>query len=197
MKRSLLLFFCLLLLRLSAQNAADIPDPSLRKPYTLVVQTGIALQWFDVQYKAFTLAVERPLNLYNHFGIQANFFFPSGEGYYRDITGRSWEAGVFSKTFFHGRLTGRRSNAYFGPDMRLGRRIYIDQEPFSGVNIEREATVYKFLARIGWQYHMGPAVMEIALPLGWEQEKFKESSGYYSDTSWFIVAPSLSLGIGF
>ncbi|GAB4495006.1 MAG: hypothetical protein OHK0019_22880 [Saprospiraceae bacterium] len=197
MKRSLLLFFCLLLLRLSAQNAADIPDPSLRKPYTLVVQTGIALQWFDIQYKAFTLAVERPLNLYNHFGIQANFFFPSGEGYYRDITGRSWEAGVFSKTFFHGRLTGRRSNAYFGPDMRLGRRIYTDQEPFSGVNIEREATVYKFLARIGWQYHLGPAVLEIALPMGWEQEKFKESSGYYSDTSWFIVAPSLSLGIGF
>jgi hypothetical protein len=205
---SILPAFCLLFFSLNAQ---DIEDPSLRKPYRLVVQTGIALQWSDEQFKSFSLSVERPLNLYNHFGLQANFYFPNGNDYgyyYRTITSDSWEVGVFSKTFFHGRLTGRRSKAYFGPDVRFGRRTYRDSGPFDGTFYEPQATTFKFMARLGWQYHLGPAVVELAFPFGFEKENFSEtyttppssSSFYYSeypDQTWFIMAPSFSIGIGF
>lgn len=201
MKQLLLLFLCLLHLGLAAQKAED---PALRKPFKMIVQTGLALQWFDTQFKSITLSAECPLNLYNHFGIQANFFFPNnGDGYlYRTITGDSYEIGVFSKSFFHGRLTGRRSNAYIGPDMRFGQRTYLDYGPFDGTLIERKSVTFKFLARMGWQFHMGPAILEFALPIGFESEKFKDEPisttfYYFTNSAWFIAAPSLSLGIGF
>jgi hypothetical protein len=203
MKQFLLSVFCLTVFRLQAQ---DIPDPTAQKPYSVVVQTGIALQWFDTQFKSFTLSAERPLNLYNHVGVQANFFFPTSDYYYRSITGDSWEVGIFSKSFFHGRLTGRRSNTYVGPDVRFGRRIYHDYsfDGFQNTYIERVANTFTFMARIGWQYHCGPAVLEIALPIGIENENFVEDAppsqfyyGWATDSKWFVAAPSLSLGIGF
>lgn len=202
MKQFFLPFFCLLI---SCLDAQDIEDPSLRKPYRVVVQTGIALQWFDAQFKSFTLSAERPLNLYNHVGIQANFFFPNDDYYYyRTITGDSWELGIFAKCFFHGRLTGRRSNAYIGPDMRLGRRYYLDYGPFDGQLKKYEASTYKFLARLGWQFHWKMAVFELTLPIGFENEKFKNDPAtspftynYYENSTWFVVAPALSIGIGF
>lgn len=201
MKHLFFLFFCLPLFRLSAQ---DIEDPSARKPYNVVVQTGIALQWFDAQFKSFTISAERPLNLYNHAGIQANFFFPNNNEYYyyRTITGKSFEVGVFAKSFFHGRLTGRRSNSYIGPDMRLGRRVYLDSGAF-GETYEFKAATFKFLARLGWQYHLGPAVFEITLPIGFENEKIKTDTNslpyyyyYQTNNTWFIMAPAVSIGIG-
>lgn len=202
MKQFFLPVCCLLFL--AHLKAQDIEDPSLRKPYHLVVQTGIALQWFDTQFKCFTLSMERPLNLYNHFGVQANFFFPNDNGYYyRTITGKTWEAGVFAKCFFHGRLTGRRSKSYIGPDMRVGQRIYRDFATIDGQIREVKAGTVKMMARVGWQYHLGPAVFEIALPIGFEVEKFKDltyssfSYSEFADRSWFVAAPALSLGIGF
>lgn len=201
MKQLLLLFFCLPVLRLCAQ---DIEDPSARKPYNLVIQTGLALQWFDTQFKSFTLSAERPLNLYNHVGIQANFFFPNEDDYnYRTITGDSYEVGIFAKCFFHGRLTGRRSKAYIGPDMRLGQRTYTEYGFFDGETYDYKASTYKFMARIGWQYHLGLAVLEITFPFGFESEKIKtepnQPNSYYylTDNSWFVAAPALSIGIGF
>jgi len=202
MKQFFLPVCCLLLLtRLHAQDAED---PSLRKPYHLVVQTGIALQWFDTQFKCFTLSVERPLNLYNHFGVQANFFFPNSDDYYyRSITDKTWEAGVYAKCFFHGRLTGRRSQSYIGPDMRIGRRVYRDFNFFDGQLREINTSTVKLMARVGWQYHLGPAVFEFALPIGFEIEKYKGDAyptsfnNDYSDRSWFVASPTLSLGIGF
>lgn len=187
---------------LSAQVAAD---PTLPKPYRLVVQNGIALQWFDTQFKSFMVSVERPLNLYNHFGFQANFFFPNDQSgyYYRSISGQTWELGVFTKCFFHGRLTGRRSKAYLGPDMRVGVRRYIAYDPFDGSEIERKSSTVKLMTRMGWQYHLGPAVLEIALPIGFEVEKFSNDRRYATfyyetgDNTWFVAAPSVSLGIGF
>lgn len=206
MKPLFLSAFCLMLFRLNAQ---DIADPTAQKPYSLVVQTGIALQWFDHQFKSFTLSAERPLNLYNHIGLQANFFFPNGdEYYYRNITGDSWEVGIFSKTFFHGRLTGRRSSVYVGPDIRFGKRNYLDYnyDGFQNTFVERAASTFTFMARVGWQFHWGPAVLEIALPFGVENENFELDEppsgqfyyyGWAQDTKWFVAAPSLSLGIGF
>lgn len=203
MKHFSLLIFCLLIFHLQGQ---DIPDPAARKPYKFVVQTGIALQWFDTQFKSFTLSAERPLNLYNHVGLQANFFFPNDEYYYRNLTGKSWELGIFSKSFLHGRLTGRRSSTYVGPDIRLGQRVYRDYsfDGFQNTYIERKASTFKFMARVGWQYHFGPAVLEIAFPIGIESENFKVDAppgqfyyGWATDSEWFVMAPSISLGVGF
>jgi hypothetical protein len=204
MRHFLLPSFFLLSISVFAQ---DIPDPALRKPYKVVVQTGIALQWFDEQFKSVTLSAERPLNLYNHIGLQANFFFPNNDYYYRSITGNTWEVGFFSKSFFHGRLTGRRSKTYIGPDIRFGRREYYDRyyNGFENLEAIRSANTFKFMVRLGWQYHLGPAVIEIALPFGIENENFPDDNalpnqfyyGYFQDSKWFIVAPSLSFGVGF
>lgn len=194
--------FSMLCLPFSRVEAQDIEDPSARKPYQVVVQTGIALQWFDEQFKCFTLSAERPLNLYNHVGMQANFFFPNDNYDYRDITGKTYEVGVFAKCFLHGRLTGRRSKTYIGPDMRWGSRVY-KSTSFDNQPIEVKASTFKFMSRIGWQYHFGPAVLELALPFGFEKENFKDeyasNSSYFSfyDSSWFVAAPLFSLGIGF
>lgn len=194
--------FSMLCLSFSRVEAQDIEDPSARKPYQVVVQTGIALQWFDEQFKCFTLSAERPLNLYNHVGMQANFFFPNDNYDYRDITGKTYEVGVFAKCFLHGRLTGRRSKTYIGPDMRWGSRVY-KSTSFDNQPIEVKASTFKFMSRIGWQYHFGPAVLELALPFGFEKENFKDeyasNSSYFSfyDSSWFVAAPLFSLGIGF
>lgn len=200
--RFLLPSLCLLAFRASAQ---DVEDPSAQKPYRAVVQTGIALHWFGEQLKSFTLSAERPLNLYNHIGAQADFFFPNNEDYYRSITGGTYEVGIFAKCFFHGRFTGRRSKAYIGPDLRLGRRVYLDYGAFINERVEKTSTTVRIMARVGWQYHFGPAVLEIALPLGIEKEHFKDDNvpqnGYYyydySDGSRLVMAPVLLLGIGF
>ncbi len=198
----LLPFFCFGSFCSSAQ---DIEDPSARIPYRIVVQTGIALQWFDEQFKCFTLSAEKPLNLYNHVGMQANFFFPNDNYNYRNVTGKSYEVGVFAKCFLHGRLTGRRSKTYLGPDMRWGSRVYQSVGgAFSNEIIETRASTFKFMCRIGWQYHFGPAVLELALPFGIEKESFKDENVntgsfyyYYSDSSRFVASPLFSLGIGF
>lgn len=198
------LFLLLSLQRLAGQ---DVEDPSLRKPYNLVVQTGISLQWFETQYKAFTLSIERPLNLYNHFGVQANFFFANDFYYYNQgVTNDSWEVAFFSKSFFRGRLTGRRSNAYIGPDMRFGRRHALYNSGFD-LNLEkRTSSTVKILVRMGWQYHLGRlAVLEFSLPIGLEWAKFRDNapqpSGFFyygnNRTTQFVATPLLSLGVGF
>lgn len=206
MSRCAVFLFLMLSLPMSRLGAQDIEDPSARKPYRAVVQTGLALEWFDEQFKCFAISVERPLNLYNHVGAQANFFFPNGSQYnYRAIKGNTYEIGIFAKCFFHGRLTGRRSNAYFGPDMRWGQRFYQSVGAFGEPTIF-EASIFKFMARIGWQYHFGPAVLEFALPFGYEKENIKGdpvgSGGfpyyyYTNDNARFVAAPIMSLGIGF
>lgn len=203
MKQLLLFLFLFCTCSLAAQRTNGLAPG---QPRRLIVQSGIALQWFDTQFKSFTLSVERPLNLYNHFGFQANFFFPNEDGYYysyRSISDRSWEVGVFAKTFFHGRLTGRRSRAYIGPDMRFGLRYYNISDPFDGSQLEWKSSTVKLMARMGWQYQLGPAVLEIALPVGFEVEKFsnaRRNPNYYydlDDNTWFVAAPSLTLGFSF
>ncbi len=199
MKQSLLLFCCSLALSAAAQ---DIEDPSLRKPPVVIVQSGIALQWFDEQYKSFTLAAERPVNLYNHIGLQVNLFFPvyDSDNYYGAIAPGSYEAGVFAKCFFHGRLSGRRSKTYYGPDLRFGQRNYHYTNYFDGTEYTVKARTFKFLARLGWQFHLGPAILELATPFGLENETLREdlpANPYYgNDTNGtrFIFAPSFSIG---
>ena len=195
MRCFLLPVWCLLVLRLNAQGIAD---PSEVKPYRAIVQTGIALQWFDKQYKSFTLTVERPLNLYNHIGVQANLFFSDDPFEYRSISGDSYEVGVFAKCFFHGRFTGRRSKTYIGPDIRFGRREYNNSGFFGDPSFRQSATTFKFMARFGWQFHLGPAVVELALPIGVEKERLEETIFFSgkSNNNWFIMAPGISLGIG-
>lgn len=195
MRRFLLPVWCLIALRMSAQ---EMEDPSAVKPYHAIVQTGIALQWFDKQFKSFTLSAERPLNLYNHIGIQTNLFFSEDPFAYRSISDESYEFGVFAKSFFHGRFTGRRSKTYIGPDIRFGRRVYNNPGFFGDPNIRRKAVTFKYMVRFGWQFHLGSAVLEFSLPIGMEKERLIENSLFDGNTTnnWFIMAPGLSLGIG-
>lgn len=195
MRPVLLLILCFFAFRASAQ---EVEDPSTIKPYRLVVQTGISLQWFDKQFKSFSASVERPVNLYNHIGLQANFFFPQTPFEYRSITDDSYEVGVFTKSFFHGRFTGRRSKTYIGADLRFGKRVY-NIISFLGEPLKMDASTFKMMLRIGWQYHLGPAVIEISLPIGNEKEKIRGDGLFFDNTknNWFVMAPAFSIGYGF
>lgn len=195
MRRFLLPVWCFFVL---AANAQEMEDPALVKPYHAVVQTGVALEWFDKQFKSFTLSVERPLNLYNHIGAQVNLFFPADPFEYRSISDDSYEVALFAKCFFHGRLTGRRSKTYIGPDLRLCRRFYNNPPFFGDPTVHTKATAFKFMVRFGWQYHLGPAVLELSLPIGVEKERLEQSTFFLGDITnkWFIIAPGISLGIG-
>lgn len=193
-------FFLLLLYLFSSNlNAQLTDDPSAVKPYRAVLLTGIELHEFDKQFKAFSLALERPLNLYTHIGVQGNIFFGDGPFEYRSIKNNSFEAGIYAKCFFHGRFTGRRSKTYLGPDFRYGKRTYNPSVLSSFDPLERTATTLKLMLRIGWQYHLGPAILEISLPIGYEKERFRGSDIFFAETSnnWFVAAPGFSLGIGF
>jgi len=196
MRPCFLPLFCFFFFQLAGQ---PLEDPSAVKPYRLVVQTGISLQWFDKQFKTFSVSAERPLNLYNHIGVQADFFFPEGPFEYRSITGDSYEVGVFAKSFFHGRLTGRRSKTYIGPDIRFGKRIYNIPSFFGNEPSYERATTFKLMVRVGWQYHLGNAVIEVALPFGNEKENIGGNFSFSGEgeNNWFVATPAIYIGYGF
>lgn len=208
-----LLLLLLVSASMNAQDVSDIPDPAAAPQPQVILLTGLTTQWAEPTFKAASFGVERPINIYYHLGFQANVYIP---GFMQDIyyfggfgteqfKGTALEPGSFElalyyKCFFHGRLSGRKSAIYIAPDVRFGVRRYSDD-----YNTTRTRTFYrgltsKLLLRLGSQYRIGKAVIEVNLPIGLESESNNRidngNIGYYSDFSdrRFVVLPSVSLG---
>jgi hypothetical protein len=202
-------FFLFAMLALSALTARAQPAP-VPKPWRAIVQTGIALQWFNPNFRTALFSVERPRGLYQCYGVQLNIHSP--QPYYDDLYQqemlRGYEVGFFGKYFLHGRLTGRNSGFFLGPDFRFGKRVV--RENFSNTfppspeeYRERDERAFKILLRWGVQWRFGRhALLELNAPLGIEHRKiarfgsFGTVSGYQTAGS-LVLLPALQLGVGF
>jgi len=196
-----------------AQDVLDIPDPATVPQPKVILLTGLTTQWAVPTFKAVSFGLERPINIYYHLGIQVNVFVPGfledryyfggfGSEQFRGtaLEAGSFELGLYYKCFFHGRLSGRKSAIYIGPDLRFGVRRYSDDYNASKELVSYRGLTSTFLLRLGSQYRIGKAVIEINLPIGIKSESTNREdtgyTGYYSDLSdrLFVVMPSVSLG---
>lgn len=201
----------------SPGKTPELVDPASLPQPKLILLAGLTTQWFSPRFKAASFALERPVNIYYHFGIQANVFAPGfvENNYYSFFPGSgtprqglalesgSFEVGFYYKNFFHGRFTGRKSNIHIGPDLRFGWRRYTDDYVFNGVRTPFKGRTTKYLVRLGVQHSIGNALIEVNLPMGIETEKNTRTvngndpfSPNYDDLNGnrFVMLPSVSLG---
>jgi len=197
----------------------DVPDPTLIKPPHVILQVGVGSQWLGGDnWRSTVFSIEHPVGPYQHLGIGANFLLPTYSGsqvysYYafdRQLTKGSYEIGLFYKVFLHGRLTGRRSPLYVAPEIKFGRRNFIqkyynDVFPLPSTPSEQhywESTT-KFSLRVGAQYKIGPAILEVALPIAIERARTSRPSSLYLNydstplSTHLLLLPSLQFGIAF
>lgn len=199
-------------------KTVEVVDPASVPQPKLIVLGGLFTQWFSPRMKAASFMLERPVNIYHHVGIQGNIFapafmentyyffgFPGGSTPRQGLAleSGSFEVGVYYKSFFHGRLSGRKSSIYIGPDLRFGWRKYTDDYLFNGVRTPFKGQTVKYLVRLGIQQPIGSALLEVSLPMGIEQENntrkaisndpfgtnFQDLNGRR-----FVMLPSISLG---
>ena len=193
----LLLSLCPTLSCLAQEKAED----ELRSP-GIIVQSGLGFQWFAEPQKLFTLSVERPVWEFWHVGMLYHSYFRSALNYYesKKLTG-GYEVGVFSKYFFHGRFSGRKTGLYIGPELRYGNRKFDFEDfnifpvPIEPVNHHREEPNSKILLRWGVQWQMGHANLELAAPFGVEFFKTTYYDNSTSNETQFVLLPMLQLGI--
>jgi hypothetical protein len=200
-----LFLFALLSFFASAARAQSAP-----KPWRAIVQTGIAFQWFNPNFRTALFSVERPHGPYQCYGVQLNIHSPQPD--YDDFYGqnmlRGYEVGFFGKYFLHGRLTGRNSGFFLGPDFRFGKRVVREHffdtfPPNPEAYRDRDESAFKILLRWGVQWRFGRhALLEMSAPLGIEHRKiarfgsFGTVSGYQTSGS-LVLLPTLQLGMGF
>ena len=197
----LLTFLCGGSILLSAQTAAiDLPDPALEKQPEIILLSGISWEGSDNVYRTFFLSAERPWGPYHHAGLLYSTYLPRNNNYYfnRNLEKGGYEVGLFSKFFLHGRLTGRRSHLYFGPQMRFGQRrmSYYDGYTNNGTTYKYKVNTTKLLFCLGGQYHLGHAALEWSLPIGLEYAR-TSAIGYIADSfanTQLSTLPSISLG---
>ena len=105
-----------------AQTATiDLPDPALAERPQVVVLSGISTEGGgDGAFQSFFLSAECPVGAYQHVGLQYGTYLPDENNYYVSLREGGCEIGLFSKFFLHGRLSGRRSHLYYGPQLRFG-----------------------------------------------------------------------------
>jgi hypothetical protein len=170
---SIVVFF---LTKAQAQQSLEIIDPDDLPLPKLILNTGLSYQWINPAFRTFYMSAEAPFrSRYNHLGIQANIYYKGEFSACCDpqkpsINRPSWEIGVFYKLFMHGRLSGRKSSFYYGPDIRYGWRDYEGQLNFTNVVEQFSSNTTKFLFRLGLQHTMGNAVVELNFPIGIERE---------------------------
>jgi len=193
----------LLLLGATLPCFAQVAAPLEKRPPTIILQTGIGMQWFGETYKLSTFSVERPVSPYWHLGLHGGYYFQNQPNFFdfnQSFLG-GFEVGGFSKYFLHGRLSGHKSGFYIGPEMRVGQRRfqYSENNFFPPVPnptfIKYEETSVKILFRWGLQWQFGRANLEIFAPFGIEINQSNLTSIYYSNESLFVLLPSFQIGI--
>jgi hypothetical protein len=144
-------------------------------------------------------------------GLQFNNTTPSYKlynSYYyeRPAQKGSFDISAFSKYFLHGRLTGRKSAIYFGPEISYGiRKVHLKTEPFydPAIDIKFKEKITQILLRWGLQYKIGVAVVEFNLPFGIESVKSPYQQNTYitqvsSDSFRYnrlVLRPGFHMGI--
>ena len=78
----------------------------------------------------------------------------------------SYEIGLFSKFYLHGRLSGRRSHLYYGPQLRFGVRkmTYVNTFSSNAIPYDFQVNITKALVCPGGHYQLGHGVFEWSIP---------------------------------
>ncbi len=190
----------------SAQRAAiDLPDPALAARPRLILLSGVGAEGSTDAFQTFFLSAERAVSAYQHLGVQYTSYLSAANDLYSYTTLRkgSYEIGLISKFFLHGRLSGRRSHLYYGPQLRFSSRKMLFKNSYINNNVpyNYQVNATKVMFCLGGQYNFGPAVFEWSLPLGVEYSRSNlptsiDPYNYYSSDNSrnFTAIPSLSLG---
>ncbi|MBL7827963.1 MAG: hypothetical protein JNJ57_15140 [Saprospiraceae bacterium] len=187
---------------LSAQNPA----------HKWSVSNGIGVQWFERGNTSWMAALEYHPTDFVHIGAIYNKFF---EEYYENydnynpaVGPGSFEAGLYVKSFFKGRFTGRKSGLYIGADCRYGKlKSSFLQYRFltGGVDtIAYTSTTAKVMVKWGVQWWVGKrAVIELTAPWGIEYARepyIYSQDGYpikFKTRNGFVILPALLIGFNF
>lgn len=183
----------------------------------LILQSGAGLKYNNTLHTSFLLSAEKPVGKFCHLGVQWIWYSSEQEDWLaydsysaqKDLGG--FEVGAFAKFFLHGRLSGRKSNLYFSPEVRVGAHrfegyFYGDFDPGGRYDYSSTQQNQKYLVRCGAQWIIGQqVVIEVALPLGWEHSKIVSKTAYnqieYPNPSHsfdrFVMLPTMQLGFAF
>jgi len=157
------------------QAAIDLPDPALAPRPALIIMSGVAAEASTNTFQTFFLSAERAINAYQHLGVHYTSYLSATDDLYSITTLRkgSYEIGLVSKFFLHGRLSGRRSHLYYGPQLRFGTRkmLFNNRDNNNSLPYNYQVTTTKVLFCLGGQYNIGRAVFEWSLPLGVEYSR--------------------------
>jgi hypothetical protein len=198
-----LAFFLSAISRLSAQ-VVEIYDYELEKKPNLILQFGTNTELGNGFIKSFLVSAETSIGAFNNVGIQYNSIFPSFSNTQDAIEKNGYEFGVFTKYFPHGHLTRKRSNYFFGVDLRKGAfsksgrtDIYDPSSTYYTSNYKST----KVMVKMGLQWRIKFIVFEISLPMGinWlsyntQYANSSNTDNYNSDTN-FSIIPTFQFGI--
>lgn len=212
MKNQLLgLFFTIVVL----QPAFAQPklSPAKEREPKFIVGADIGFQWFNVSSRYSSLKIEYAKSPYRHFCLHYSAILSASEdydafdfGYSQLIDKGSFEIGLVSKYFPHGRFTGRKTGFYVAPDIRFGRRKYVSSwyDFQTGETIEVPFThiTSKLMFAWGVQWRFGKHVMlDLGAPIGIEyyqtkDPRFADNGRTFSNRN-LVMMPAIMMGYAF
>ncbi len=208
-----LVFFCSLFCLAQATRA----NPA-KKSQRVIVLSGGGMNISRSQFQqSVLLTIETPVGNFWNLGILGGYvlkkesdnrIFKNGGSEYNFLGG--FEAGGFAKHFLRGRLSGRKSEFYFGPEFRYSA-IYSEGEFYGGIipsyyTFKSVQRAQNYLIRWGLQWKPGRrTLLDIAIPIGWQRSTIATSTTQneitYTDVSRirekFMMFPSILIGFAF
>jgi hypothetical protein len=187
---------------LSAQ-VVEIYDYELEKKPNLILQVGTNTELGFNFIKSVLVSAETSIGAFNNVGIQYNSIFPSLNSAQNAIEKNGYEFGVFTKFFPHGHLTRKRSNYFFGVDLRKGAFSESSRNDINDPNSIYSKLNYKttkVMVKMGLQWRFKFMVFEVSLPMGinWlssNSEYANSLSPDYSTGTHFAIIPTFQFGI--
>lgn len=208
-----LLLTCSFSTSILAQKNKPIDLDSV-SPNRLTALMGLQVtSGLDVGGIAWTLTAEKPLSHYKYVGVQLNFyleaisqtdytFFNTVTTYDR-LSGKSFEACLFYKTFLSGKYTGRKGGLYYAPELRLGQMRYqynlIEPFTFDGKTNISKNFMTSLGFRLGLQKEIDNMLIDICMAAGIRQlRKPVDSTNNRIRLEWNnYISPLCSMGMRF
>ncbi len=197
-----------------AAPAQPLRTVQREKEPKIIVAADFGLQWFNILTRFSSFKIEYAGSPYRHLCLHFSRILSGSSdefnynfGYNQLAHNGSFEIGLASKYFPHGRFTGRKSGFYVAPDVRFGVRNFVNYEyDFqTGTNIEysfRHITS-KLLFAWGVQWQFGKRVVfDLGAPIGVEYYQVKDERYPYNNTSIFsnrniVMLPAVMMGYAF
>jgi len=191
--------------------AQSLTKPTEDRMPKLIVCADVGFQWFNVITRFSSLKIEYPVTPYRQLGIRFSKILSGhdyyyGFGYSQSLKNGSFEVGIDSKYFPHGRFTGRKTGFYIGPDLRFGVRKFstfvYDFQTGTNIQTDFKHLTSKLMLAWGVQWHFGQhIVFDLSAPIGIEYYQTKDPrNGNNNNTSSsrsLVMLPTIMMGFAF